>query len=129
MVAPVVPIGLGLGRIGNFINAELWGRATDAPWGIIFPGAGPLPRHPSQLYEAFLEGVVLLLLLWWYKQGHRKPGAVSGLFLLGYGLSRFVVEFVREPDAHMGLYWSFSMGQLLTFPMVLFGLFLMVRKA
>ncbi len=129
LVAPTVPIGLGLGRIGNFINGELWGRTTDVPWGIVFPGAGPLPRHPSQLYEAALEGLVLFLVLQWYMKRTDKPGAVAGLFLVGYGVSRFLVEFFREPDAHMSLYWGFSMGQLLTIPMLVFGAYLMMRPA
>ncbi|SHI23220.1 prolipoprotein diacylglyceryl transferase [Ferrimonas marina] len=127
LVAPTIPVGLGLGRIGNFINAELWGRTTDAPWGIVFPGAGPLPRHPSQLYEAFLEGLVLFIALWWLSKRSKKPGAVSGLFLVGYGLSRFLVEFVREPDAHMGIYLGMTMGQVLCVPMLAFGLYLMLR--
>lgn len=127
LLAPTIPIGLGFGRIGNFINGELWGRTTDVPWGIIFPGAGPLPRHPSQLYEAFLEGLVLFIALWWFSKRSKRPGAVAGLFLVGYGLSRFVVEFVRQPDAHMSLYWGMTMGQLLTVPMLLFGAFLMFR--
>ncbi len=127
LIAPTVPIGLGLGRIGNFINGELWGRTTEMPWGIVFPGAGPLPRHPSQLYEGFLEGLVLFLLLWWFAKRTDKPGAVSGLFLVGYGVSRFLVEFVREPDAHMSLYLGMTMGQLLTVPMLMFGGYLMFR--
>ncbi|GAA4897189.1 prolipoprotein diacylglyceryl transferase [Ferrimonas pelagia] len=127
LVAPVVPIGLGLGRLGNFINGELWGRTTDVPWAFVFPGAGALPRHPSQLYEGFLEGVVLFWVLWWFAKGDRKPGAVAGLFLIGYGVSRFIVEFVREPDAHMSLYLGLTMGQLLTVPMLAFGLYLMAR--
>ncbi|WP_028117708.1 prolipoprotein diacylglyceryl transferase [Ferrimonas senticii] len=127
LVAPVVPIGLGFGRIGNFINGELWGRTTDVPWGFVFPGAGPLPRHPSQLYEAVLEGLVLFIALWWYKGRNPRPGAVAGLFLVGYGLSRFAVEFVRQPDAHMSLYFGLTMGQLLTVPMLAFGAFLMFR--
>ncbi|MBY5993501.1 prolipoprotein diacylglyceryl transferase [Ferrimonas balearica] len=128
LIAPTVPIGLGLGRVGNFINAELWGRTTDAPWGIVFPGAGPLPRHPSQLYEAFLEGLVLFLVMQWYMKRTDKPGALAGLFLVGYGVSRFLVEFVREPDAHMSLYLGFTMGQLLTLPMLVFGAYLMLRN-
>ena len=120
----VVPIGLFAGRIGNFINAELWGRTTDVPWAFVFPGAGPLPRHPSQLYEAFLEGVVLFLLLWWYSARPRPRYTISGLFLVGYGVFRFFVEFYREPDAHLGfllLDWV-TMGQLLSLPMIVVGL-------
>ncbi len=126
-VAPMVPIGLGTGRIGNFINGELWGRATDLPWGMVFAHADDLPRHPSQLYQAFLEGLVLFLVLWIYSSKPRPTMAVSGLFLIGYGLFRFLVEFVREPDAHIGfvaLNWM-SMGQLLSLPMIVFGILLM----
>lgn len=126
-IAPLVPIGLGAGRIGNFINAELWGRTTDVSWGIIFPGAGPLPRHPSQLYEFALEGVVLFALLWLYSRKPRPVGAVSGVFLMGYGSFRFLIEFFREPDQHIGLYASwFSQGQLLSFPMIIGGFILLV---
>ncbi|MAD16926.1 MAG: prolipoprotein diacylglyceryl transferase [Alteromonadaceae bacterium] len=130
-IAPLVPIGLGAGRIGNFINAELWGRTTDVSWGVIFPGAGPLPRHPSQLYEFALEGVVLFLMLWLYSRKPRPIGAVSGLFLLGYGSFRFFVEFFREPDQHIGLYegafsLGISQGQILSAPMIIGGIALMV---
>ena len=126
-VAPLVPIGLGAGRLGNFINAELWGKVTDSPVGMIFPGAGPLPRHPSMLYEFFLEGVVLFLVLWFYSSKPRPTMAVSGLFALCYGMFRFAVEFVREPDAHIGYLafdW-FTMGQLLTLPLILTGIVLL----
>jgi phosphatidylglycerol:prolipoprotein diacylglycerol transferase len=126
-IAPWVPIGLGVGRIGNFINHELWGRVTDLPWGMVFIGAGDQPRHPSQLYQAFLEGAVLLTILVLYSRKPRPTGAVSGLFLLCYGLFRFLVEFVREPDAHLGLVLGpFSMGQALSAPMVLAGVVLLV---
>ena len=126
-VAPVAPIGLGAGRIGNFINSELWGRTTDVPWGMVFPGAGPLPRHPSQLYEFALEGVVLFAVLWWFSAKPRPRMAVSGLFLLLYGLFRFAVEFVRMPDMHIGTvaFGWLSMGQLLTLPMIVGGLALL----
>ena len=122
-VAPVTPIGLGAGRIGNFINGELWGRTTDVPWAMVFPGAGPEPRHPSQLYEFALEGVVLFAVLWWFSARPRPRMAVSGLFLLLYGAFRFLVEFFRMPDAHLGtiaLGWL-TMGQLLSLPMIALG--------
>ena len=126
-MAPLVPPGLFFGRLGNFINAELWGRTTDVSWGMVFPGGGPLPRHPSKLYEAFLEGLVLFCLLWWFSAKPRPCRAVSGLFLVGYGSFRFIVEFFREPDAHLGFIAlnTFSMGQLLCLPMILFGLVLL----
>ncbi len=122
-LAPLVPVGLGPGRIGNFINQELWGKVTDVPWGVVFRTGGPLPRHPTQLYEAALEGLALFLILWFYSRAPRPVGAVSSLFLVFYGLFRFVVEFVREPDAHLG-YLAFgwvTMGQLLSLPMILLG--------
>ncbi|MDA0220834.1 MAG: prolipoprotein diacylglyceryl transferase [Proteobacteria bacterium] len=126
LVACVVPIGLFLGRIANFINGELFGRVSDVPWAMVFPRGGDLPRHPSQLYEAGLEGLVLFCLLWllWrHSSLKQRPGAISGVFLAGYGLSRFVVEFAREPDAHLGfLFAGATMGQLLSVPMVLLGL-------
>jgi len=128
-LAPLAPPGLFFGRMGNFINGELWGRTTDLPWGMVFPGAGPTPRHPSQLYEALLEGVVLFAVLWVYSSRPRPRTAVIGLFLLLYGTFRFLVEFVREPDAHLGFIafdWL-SMGQLLSLPMVLLGGFLLLR--
>ncbi len=120
---PFVPIGLFFGRIGNFINGELWGKVSDVPWAMVFPGAGPWPRHPSQLYEAFLEGIVLFTVLWLYSAAPRPRGAVFGLFLLLYGVFRFLVEFIREPDAHIG-YLAFgwvTMGQLLSLPMIVAG--------
>lgn len=126
-MAPLVPPGLLFGRLGNFINGELWGRATTSSWGMVFPGAGALPRHPSQLYEAFLEGAVLFCLLWVYSTKPRPRRAVSGLFLTGYGVFRFIVEFFREPDRHLGLvgFNTLSMGQLLCLPMIGFGLLLL----
>ncbi len=129
-IAPVVPIGLGCGRIGNFINGELWGAPSTLPWAMIFPDAraGGIPRHPSQLYEALLEGLLLFIILWFYSSKPRPSMAVSGLFLLGYGLFRSSVEFVREPDAHLG-YLAFgwvTMGQVLSLPMILFGIVLIV---
>ncbi|GIX31442.1 MAG: prolipoprotein diacylglyceryl transferase [Porticoccaceae bacterium] len=122
--APLVPIGLGLGRIGNFVGQELWGRPTDVPWAVIFPrDPQHLPRHPSQLYEALLEGVVLFAVLYWVTRKPRPLGFASGLFLFLYGLFRFLVEFVREPDAHIGfdLFGWMSRGQLLSLPMVAAG--------
>jgi len=122
--APLVPIGLAAGRLGNFINGELWGRVTDVPWAMVFPGAGPLPRHPSQLYEFALEGVALFALVWWFSSKPRPAGAVSGLFALGYGVFRIFVEFFREPDAHIG-YLAFGWvteGQLLSLPLVVVGI-------
>ncbi|HHA18722.1 MAG TPA: prolipoprotein diacylglyceryl transferase, partial [Methylophaga sp.] len=128
-IAPMVPIGLFFGRIGNFINAELWGKVTDVPWAIIFPNGGPLPRHPSQLYEAGLEGLALFIILWWYSAKPKPLGAVSGLFLLGYGLFRFIIEFVRIPDQQYGylaLDWL-TMGQILSLPMIFLGVFFIAR--
>ena len=124
----IVPIGLGAGRIGNFINGELWGRVGDVPWAMVFPGGGPLPRHPSQLYEALLEGLVLFIVLWLYSARRPPAPAVAGLFLALYGVFRSAVEFFREPDAHLG-YLAFdwlTMGQLLSLPMILAGFGLMV---
>jgi phosphatidylglycerol:prolipoprotein diacylglycerol transferase len=125
-IAPLIPPGLLFGRIGNFINGELWGRVTDLPWAVVFhsPGAGALPRHPSQLYEAVLEGIALFVILWLYSAKPRPTMAVSGLFLLCYGLFRFGVEFVREPDAHMGFIAAgwLTMGQLLSLPMIPIGI-------
>ncbi|MCK5575487.1 MAG: prolipoprotein diacylglyceryl transferase, partial [Sphingomonadales bacterium] len=130
LAAMVAPIGLFFGRIANFINAELWGRITDVPWGVIFPGGGPYPRHPSQLYEAALEGLVLGLVMYavWRRESLRaKPGVLSGTFLAGYGLSRVVVEVFRQPDAHLGLLaGGTTMGQWLSVPMVLGGAALIV---
>ena len=121
-IAPLVPFGLGMGRIGNLINGELWGRVTNVPWGIIFPNAGPLPRHPSQLYEFFLEGVLLFIILNVFRKKTRPVGAVSGLFLIFYGLFRFIIEFFREPDQQLGLFFNvISMGQILSLPMILGG--------
>lgn len=126
-VAPLIPVGLGAGRIGNYINGELWGRVTDVPWAVIFPAAGPEPRHASQLYQAFLEGLVLFGLLYLFSRKPRPTGAIGGLFLLGYGLSRLLTEFFRQPDAHLGLLaGSLSMGQWLSLPMIIAGIVLMV---
>lgn len=126
-IAPVIPVGLLAGRIGNFINGELWGRVTNSSWGMIFPNAGELPRHPSQLYEALLEGCVLFIILWIFSARLRARGAVSGLFLLLYGIFRFSLEFLREPDQQMG-YLAFgwlTTGQLLSLPMILGGIILL----
>lgn len=123
-IAPLVPIGLGAGRIGNFINGELWGKPTSVPWGFVVDG---VTRHASQLYQASLEGLALFVLLWVYSSRRRPPMAVSGLFLLGYGVFRFAVEFVRLPDAHLG-YVAFgwlTMGQVLSLPMILGGVLLL----
>jgi phosphatidylglycerol:prolipoprotein diacylglycerol transferase len=127
-IAPVVPIGLGAGRIGNFINGELWGRVTDMPWGMIFPTGGDLPRHPSQLYELLLEGVLLFLVLWIFSIKKRPRFAVSGLFLLLYGLFRFTVEFFREPDIQIGFvaFGWMSKGQMLSIPMILAGIIMLI---
>jgi phosphatidylglycerol---prolipoprotein diacylglyceryl transferase len=123
-VAPCVPTGLAAGRVGNFINGELWGRLADPglPWGMVFRGAGALPRHPSQIYQFLLEGLLLFVLLWFYARPGRKPGQVAAAFVLGYGIFRFVAEYFREPDAHLGLLaLGMSMGQWLCVPMVLGG--------
>lgn len=123
ILVTAAPIGLGLGRIGNFINAELYGRVTDSPLGMIFPGAGPYPRHPSQLYEAFLEGLVLFLILFALHRRKAAVGVPFFCFFLFYGAFRFTVEFFREPDAHLGFLWGgATMGQLLSLPMIVFGL-------
>ena len=131
LVAPAVPIGLFFGRIANFINGELWGRPTDAPWGIVFPDAGSLPRHPSQLYEAALEGIVLFLVLRWGTHGARllnRRGVVSGMFFVGYGLFRISLENVRAPDTYMPNFpLGLTMGMMLSAPMLLFGTWLIWR--
>ncbi len=148
-VAPLIPFGLGLGRVGNFINGELWGRVTfDTPWAFLFPTSrsadlqlvaqdpatllpiiqeyGVLPRHPSQLYEMLLEGVVLFIILNIFVRKNRPIGSVSGLFLIGYGTFRIIVEFFRQPDAQLGLFGGVSMGQILSIPMILLGIIFMV---
>ncbi|MBF0109564.1 MAG: prolipoprotein diacylglyceryl transferase [Magnetococcales bacterium] len=128
MVSPVVPVGLFLGRIGNFINGELWGRPTEVPWAMVFPLAGPLARHPSQIYEAILEGIVLFAVLWWLGKNKKTEGSLFGSFLIGYAMARFMIEFFREPDAHLGLLsLGLSMGQWLCLPMGLAGLILLFR--
>jgi phosphatidylglycerol:prolipoprotein diacylglycerol transferase len=123
LVAPLVPLGLAAGRLGNFINGELWGRTTTVPWGMVFPESGSNePRHPSELYEMGLEGLLLFAVLWWFSSKKRPAGAISGLFLIGYGMARFAVEFTREPDSFLGLLaLGLSMGQWLSLPMILVG--------
>lgn len=129
-VAPLVPLGLAAGRMGNFINGELWGRATMLPWGMVFPQSGTdIARHPSQLYEMALEGLVLFALLWWFARKPRPTGQISGLFLMGYGCFRFLVEYTREPDDFLGLLTAgLSMGQWLSLPMVALGLVIFYRR-
>lgn len=125
LVIVTAPVGLGLGRLGNFINGELYGRVTDVPWGMVFPGAGQLPRHPSQLYEAALEGLVLFIILWLLKESITVRGGVTALFLILYGVMRFTVEFFREPDSQIGFIFSFlTMGQLLSLAMIIAGVLL-----
>lgn len=127
-IAPFVPIGLGLGRLGNFIGQELWGRATDVPWAMVFP-ADPLQlaRHPSQLYQFALEGVLMFTLLYWFSARPRPACAVSGVFSLTYGCVRIFAEFFREPDAHIGFqaFGWMTRGQLLSLPMIIVGLALL----
>jgi phosphatidylglycerol:prolipoprotein diacylglycerol transferase len=121
-VAPLCPLGIAAGRLGNFINGELYGRVTDLPWGMVFRGAGDAPRHPSQLYQAALEGIALFVLLWWFSSKPRPRGQVSALFLVGYGAFRFIAEFGREPDAFLGfLAFGLTMGQWLCLPMIIGG--------
>ena len=131
LVVAAAPFGLFFGRIANFINAELWGRPTALPWGVVFPGAGPQPRHPRQLYEAALEGLVLFLVLRWATHGARltnRRGVVAGVFLVGYGLIRVALENVRQPDAYMPDFpLGLTMGMMLSVPMILAGLFLILR--
>lgn len=130
-VAPLFPIGLFFGRIGNFINSELWGKTTEVPWGVIFPNGGALPRHPSQLYEAALEGLLLFVIIHLVARTPQPLGRLGGLFLLGYGVSRFIVEFVRVPDAHIG-YIAFdwlTKGQLLSLPMIVVGAYFVFRHS
>ncbi|HTJ97606.1 MAG TPA: prolipoprotein diacylglyceryl transferase [Rhodocyclaceae bacterium] len=129
-IAPLVPLGLMAGRIGNFINGELWGRVADAslPWAMVFPYVDAQPRHPSQLYQAGMEGLCLFLILWLFSARNRPTGSVSGLFLIGYGAFRFIAEYFREPDAGIfGQSYTISMGQWLSLPMVLLGIYFFIR--
>lgn len=126
-VVPLIPLGYGAGRLGNFINGELWGRVTDVPWGMVFPHVDNLPRHPSQLYQIFFGGICIFIVMWWYSSKPRPRMAVSGLFLTLFGCYRFFVEFFRQPDAHLNFIafnWM-TMGQLLSVPLVGFGAFLL----
>lgn len=125
LISPAVPIGLGAGRIGNFINSELWGRVSDVPWAMVFPGADSLPRHPSQLYEFFFEGVVLFTVLWIFSRKPRPVGAVSGLFALLYAIFRFSIEFYREPDWNGFVVLGMTEGQWLSLPLALVGVLLL----
>lgn len=131
LMACVAPIGIGFGRLANFVNGELWGRVSDVPWAMVFPNGGDLPRHPSQLYEALLEGGMLLAIMLALLHCTRlrdKPGTLSGMFLIGYAVARMVSECFREPDAQIGFLWAgATMGQLLSVPMMLAGLFLIFR--
>jgi phosphatidylglycerol:prolipoprotein diacylglycerol transferase len=127
VTAGVAPIGLFLGRLANFVNGELWGRPTDVPWAMVFPNGGPVPRHPSQLYEATLEGVVLFIVLAILMRSGalKRPGVVTGAFLVGYGIARTTCEFFREPDVQVGFLWGsqwLTMGMLLCIPLILIGL-------
>jgi phosphatidylglycerol:prolipoprotein diacylglycerol transferase len=124
-VAPLCPLGIAAGRVGNFINGELWGRVTGLPWGMVFRGAGDAPRHPSQLYQAALEGFALFVVLWWFSSKPRPRGQVSAVFLIGYGAFRFIAEFARQPDAFLGLLaLGLTMGQWLCIPMIIGGVLL-----
>ncbi len=131
-LATVVPIGLFLGRLANFINGELWGRVSDVPWAMVFPTGGPLPRHPSQLYQAAMEGLVLFVVLQWLVRQpalRERRGLLTGVFIAGYGLARIVGEFFRQPDAHLGfLFAGATMGQVLSLPMLVVGGWLVWRS-
>lgn len=129
LVTATAPIGIGMGRLGNFINGELYGRVTNMPWGMVFPNGGPLPRHPSQIYEFFLEGVVLFIVLWTMQSRVRGSGILTALFILLYGCGRIAVEFFREPDAQLGfVVGHFTMGQVLSACMVLAGTGLLLAR-
>jgi phosphatidylglycerol:prolipoprotein diacylglycerol transferase len=125
-VAPLVPLGLAAGRLGNFINGELWGRVTSMPWGMVFPGVDDKPRHPSQLYEMGLEGLLLFAVVWWYARKPRAEGLVSAVFLVSYALLRALAECFREPDSTVGfIAWGWlTEGQLLCLPLLLLGVYL-----
>ncbi|WP_133128061.1 prolipoprotein diacylglyceryl transferase [Legionella nagasakiensis] len=129
-VVPLVPLGLAAGRAGNFINGELWGRPTDVPWAMIFPHVDAQPRHPSQLYEFGLEGVALFILIWWYAAKPRSLGCVSAVFLIGYAISRLIVECFRQPDVQLGFiaFGWLTMGQLLSIPMLVIGIVFLWMK-
>jgi phosphatidylglycerol:prolipoprotein diacylglycerol transferase len=129
LIIVTAPIGLGLGRLANFINGELYGRVTSVPWGMVFPHGGPYPRHPSQLYEAVMEGLVLFLLLWFKKDSELKPGMLVARFLIFYGIFRIVIEFFREPDSQVGyLLGILTMGQILSFLMILAALVIIFAR-
>ena len=131
-IALVVPIGLFFGRLSNFINGELYGRVTTVPWAMVFPNSDGQPRHPSQLYEASLEGLLIggIMLMLWRRGSLQQHGRVTGVFLAGYGVTRGMIEFVREPDAQIGLLLdSASMGQLLSLPMIILGVYLIMRRS
>ena len=122
-IAPLCPLGFATGRLGNFINGELWGRASDVPWAMVFRGGGGVARHPSQLYQMALEGIALFVILWWFSSKPRPRGQVSAVFLIGYGAFRFIVEFAREPDEFLGyLALGLTMGQWLSLPMIAAGI-------
>ncbi len=128
IVMITAPIGLGFGRLGNFMNGELWGRVTDVPWGMVFPYAGRLPRHPSQLYELGLEGIILFAVMWLTRNRLKAPGQMTALFLICYGFFRIIAEFFREPDPQLGLLFAFiTMGQLLSGLMIISGTWIMFR--
>jgi phosphatidylglycerol:prolipoprotein diacylglycerol transferase len=125
--APLTPLGLAAGRVGNFINGELWGRPTDMPWGMVFPEVDNQPRHPSQFYEFGLEGIVLFVVVWWYASKPRPTGSVTAVFLIGYALSRLIIECFREPDVQLGFiaFQWVTMGQLLSIPMLILGIIIL----
>ena len=128
MAAVGAPVGFFFGRLANFVNGELWGRVTEVSWAMVFPGAGPAPRHPSQIYEALLEGLVLFLIMMWLARTKRGNGFMFGVFMLGYGGFRFLSEFMREPDTQLGFLWGgATMGQLLSIPLIVLGVWFIVR--